>query len=80
VATAYQRYASANELRDTGTYPVMTPRQLLERIEAMGPYDTVLFHPLAGGMDPELAWRSLRLFEDKVYPETGIGRNRGDGR
>jgi hypothetical protein len=25
-------------------------------------------------MDPELAWRSLRLFEEKVYPETAPGK------
>jgi len=75
VATSYQRYATARELRDTGSYPVMTPRELLERIAAMGPWDTVLFHPLAGGMEPGLAWRSLRLFEEKVYPEIASGKS-----
>ena len=49
--------------------PVMTPTTLLERIATMGPQDTVLFHPLAGGMDPELAWRSLHLFEQQVWPQ-----------
>ena len=63
---------SAQELRDTGTYPVMTPRQLLEHIEAAGPYEMVLFHPLAGGMEPGLAWRSLRLFEQEVYPQNRL--------
>jgi hypothetical protein len=27
-----------------------------------------MFHPLMGGMDPELSWESLRLFETKVLP------------
>ena len=34
----------------------------------MGPLDQILFHPLMGGMDPELSWSSLRLFEAKVLP------------
>jgi len=79
MATAYQHHANAQALRDAGTYPVLTPRQLLEHIEAAGPWDTVLFHPLAGGMDPELAWRSLRLFEEKVYPHTALGKSRREG-
>jgi len=39
----------------------MTPVELLERVAAMA---------------PDLAWRSLRLFEAKVYPETDIGKTR----
>ena len=27
-----------------------------------------MFHPLMGGMDPELSWASLRLFEKAVLP------------
>jgi len=26
------------------------------------------FNPLEGGIPPELAWQSLRLFEDEVLP------------
>lgn len=77
VATSYQRYATVRELRETGSYPVMTPQELLERIAAMGRWDTVLFHPLAGGMEPGLAWRSLRLFEERVYPEIASGTSGG---
>jgi len=54
----------------------MTPVELLERVAAMASHEMVLFHPLAGGMAPDLAWRSLRLFEAKVYPETDIGKTR----
>jgi len=35
----------------------------------MGPMDALLFHPLMGGMDPELSWASLRLFEKAVLPK-----------
>lgn len=69
VNTPYTYCASMVQLRDSGRYPVMTPTALLERIATMGRQDTVLFHPLAGGMDPELAWRSLRLFEQQVWPQ-----------
>ena len=27
-----------------------------------------LFHPMCGGIPPELAWSSLRLFEHEVLP------------
>jgi hypothetical protein len=47
----------------------MRPRELLERMEELGPWDAVLFHPLAGGLDPDLAWESLHLFEQRVLPE-----------
>lgn len=76
VKTPYRHFATALELRDCGRYPVMTPRELLERTEVLGPYDSVFFHPLCGGMEPGLAWRSLRLFEEKVYPELQSGNTR----
>ena len=31
-------------------------------------WTSLLFHPLMGGMDPELSWASLRLFERAVLP------------
>jgi hypothetical protein len=30
---------------------------------------TLLFHPLMGGLDPELAWESLELFASAVLPK-----------
>jgi hypothetical protein len=32
------------------------------------PFPFAMFHPLCGGMPPELAWSSLRLFESEVLP------------
>jgi len=46
---------------------VLTPEQFVaEMTSAPSPF--VQFHPLCGGMPPELAWSSLRLFEHEVLP------------
>ena len=55
-------------LRASGQYPIYTPDELVEIARGMGPMDSLLFHPLMGGMDPELSWASLRLFEKAVLP------------
>jgi alkanesulfonate monooxygenase SsuD/methylene tetrahydromethanopterin reductase-like flavin-dependent oxidoreductase (luciferase family) len=68
VTAPYQPIDDADALRATGQYPVVTPDELIEIGRGMGPFDTILFHPLMGGMDPELSWASLRLFEAKVLP------------
>jgi alkanesulfonate monooxygenase SsuD/methylene tetrahydromethanopterin reductase-like flavin-dependent oxidoreductase (luciferase family) len=68
VTGPYQPIRDADALRATGQYVVMTPSQLIEAARALRASDTVLFHPLMGGMDPELSWASLRLFEQKVLP------------
>lgn len=68
VSGPYQPIRDADALRATGEYAVMTPDELIETARGMGGLDTILFHPLMGGMDPELSWASLRLFEAKVLP------------
>jgi hypothetical protein len=44
-------------------------------LKAAGPFAFSLFHPLCGGIPPELAWESLRLYEHEVLPrlEPGTG-------
>jgi len=64
----YQLIRDADALRATGQYAVMTPDELIETARDMGGFDSILFHPLMGGMEPELSWASLRLFEAKVLP------------
>jgi hypothetical protein len=34
----------------------------------MGDFDALMFHPLMGGLDPEVAWENLKLFETEVLP------------
>jgi hypothetical protein len=52
-------------LRDSGSYSVVTPQECLASAERDG---HLMLHPLMGGIEPELAWESLRLFEAEVLP------------
>ncbi|MEV6550720.1 LLM class flavin-dependent oxidoreductase [Streptomyces sp. NPDC051597] len=55
--------ATVEELRAEGVYRIVTP----EECAALGAESLVL-HPLCGGMPLEEGWRSLRLFTDDVLP------------
>jgi alkanesulfonate monooxygenase SsuD/methylene tetrahydromethanopterin reductase-like flavin-dependent oxidoreductase (luciferase family) len=59
---------SVDELRTTGQYQVVSPDDLVAELTAQGPFAFVLFHPMMGGIPPELAWESLELFESEVLP------------
>ena len=67
-AGPYRPIEDPDELRATGSYPVTTPEELVARVRALGPGCAILLHPLVGGLDPELSWESLELFEKKVLP------------
>ncbi|KOV78943.1 MULTISPECIES: LLM class flavin-dependent oxidoreductase [Streptomyces] len=54
------------ELRAEGVYRILTPEQCV----ALG-LDSLVLHPLAGGMPVEEGWRSLRLFAERVVPALG---------
>jgi len=56
---------SWEQLRDSGRYLVVTPQQCLALAARDG---QLMLHPLMGGIEPELAWQSLRLFEAEVLP------------
>jgi alkanesulfonate monooxygenase SsuD/methylene tetrahydromethanopterin reductase-like flavin-dependent oxidoreductase (luciferase family) len=57
---------TVDELRAEGVYRILTP----ERCVALG-LDSLVLHPLAGGMPVEEGWRSLRLFAEQVLPALG---------
>lgn len=67
VATPYRETADADALRRTGQYRVLTPAQFVAEQRA-APFPFAMLHPLCGGIPPELAWGSLRLFEREVLP------------
>jgi hypothetical protein len=46
---------------------VLTPDELVAELRA-APFPFAFFHPLCGGIPPDLAWSSLRLFENEVLP------------
>ncbi|QGZ51240.1 LLM class flavin-dependent oxidoreductase [Streptomyces sp. QHH-9511] len=54
------------ELRAEGVYRIVTPRECL----ALG-LESLVLHPLCGGMPVEEAWRGLRLLGEDVLPRLG---------
>lgn len=67
VAAPYRTVGDVEELRATGQYRVLTPDQFIDEQKG-SPFPFTMFHPLCGGIPPELAWSSLRLFEHEVLP------------
>ncbi len=63
VVTTYA--TSPEELRASGVYAVVTPEECVELARKEG---SLVFHPLMGGMPPDLGWESLELFDSKVKP------------
>jgi alkanesulfonate monooxygenase SsuD/methylene tetrahydromethanopterin reductase-like flavin-dependent oxidoreductase (luciferase family) len=63
----YHQVDDVDALRAGRQYAVLTPDQLVEELQA-APFPFALFHPMCGGMPPDLAWSSLRLFEHEVLP------------
>ncbi len=57
-----------DDLRASGAYQVLTPEEAVDAILALGKERTFILCPLLGGLDPEFAWRGLRLFEQAVWP------------
>jgi alkanesulfonate monooxygenase SsuD/methylene tetrahydromethanopterin reductase-like flavin-dependent oxidoreductase (luciferase family) len=56
------------DLRASGVYRIVTPEECVALARESG---RVVLHPLMGGMDPDLGWESLRLFEAEVLPRLG---------
>jgi alkanesulfonate monooxygenase SsuD/methylene tetrahydromethanopterin reductase-like flavin-dependent oxidoreductase (luciferase family) len=67
IASPYRTVDDVDELHARGQYCVLTPDELIAELQA-APFPFVMFHPLCGGTPPELAWASLRLFENEVLP------------
>jgi hypothetical protein len=65
----YATVTDPDTLRGTGQYRVLTPEQLVDELKAKGEFGFAMFHPMMGGIPPELAWQSLRLFESEVLPK-----------
>lgn len=75
VFSPYKHYDNHDELRASGAYKVYRPQELIEAARAMVSAQPIQFHPLCGGIHPDLAWQSLELFVTEVLPtlrEEGI--------
>lgn len=57
--------ATAEELRASGAYRVLTPDECVALARQTG---GIILHPLLAGMPAELGWASLELFATKVLP------------
>ncbi len=62
----YKSVADTDELRETGSYRVLSPAEFLAEFTLAPGF--FMLHPLCGGMPIDLAWNSLRLFENEVFP------------
>jgi alkanesulfonate monooxygenase SsuD/methylene tetrahydromethanopterin reductase-like flavin-dependent oxidoreductase (luciferase family) len=61
-ASPYSAMVDIDEVRASGQYRILTPdAYAAELAEAELPF--AMLHPMVGGIPPELAWESLRLFE-----------------
>ena len=59
---------TVDQLRGGGNYRILTPDECIALHDELGPLGSFVFHPLIGGMPPELSWPSLELFAAKVLP------------
>ncbi len=63
----YRRIDDRDTMRTSGRYLVLTPEECVEW--ASGEGSQVSINPLTGGIDPEVAWRSLHLIASDVLPK-----------
>jgi len=67
-ASPYNEVATVGELRHSGRYAVVTPDECVALARSLDPRSALQLKPLVGGLDPDLGWRSLELFADRVLP------------
>jgi len=65
VAATYRPKGSLEELRAGSQYRILTPDDYAAELAVPSAVAFALLHPMVGGIPPELAWRHLRLFEQK---------------
>lgn len=68
VFSPYKHYDDTDALRESGAYRVYRPVELIDAARQMIDAQPIMFHPLCGGIEPDTAWASLKLFEDAVLP------------
>jgi len=59
---------TVDDVKASGVYRIVTPDECVQLIDELGPMGALCFHPLMGGMDPDLGWESLELYASKVVP------------
>jgi alkanesulfonate monooxygenase SsuD/methylene tetrahydromethanopterin reductase-like flavin-dependent oxidoreductase (luciferase family) len=64
----YAGGVTAETVRESGIYQILSPEQTLALAEKLGPHSVLYLSPLLAGIAPEESWRMLRLFETRVLP------------
>jgi alkanesulfonate monooxygenase SsuD/methylene tetrahydromethanopterin reductase-like flavin-dependent oxidoreductase (luciferase family) len=67
-STMYQNLESVAQLKANPIFQVVTPGQCVAFAKSLEPHGELQFQPLFGGLEPRVAWRSLKLFEQEVVP------------
>ena len=67
-ATRYKAAEEVEALKAMPNIKVLTPDECFDYAMDLGPQSQLTFHALLGGLDPDLSWRSLKLFEQAVLP------------
>jgi len=69
ISSAVHSHATTpEELRAEGIYQVLTPDEVVARIQEQGEAAFVNLHPLVGGMPIDEGWKCLQLYVDRVLP------------
>jgi alkanesulfonate monooxygenase SsuD/methylene tetrahydromethanopterin reductase-like flavin-dependent oxidoreductase (luciferase family) len=68
VFSPYRHFDSTDELRASGAYKVLTPQQVIDDVRGMIEIQPLMFHPLCGGIHPDLGWQNVKLFAEQVLP------------
>lgn len=71
----FQPVSGPDELRQTGTYRVVTPDECVQIARTEG---AITFKPLVGGLDPEVGWAGLELFTSRVMPRLSNSSDRAN--
>lgn len=66
--TLYKAAETVEALKAMPNIKVLTPNQCFEWLKTQPANAGINFHALLGGLDPDLSWASLRLFEKEVLP------------
>ncbi len=67
-ASPYEPVGTVGELRRSDRYAVVTPDECVALARGLDARSALQLKPLVGGLDPDLGWRSLELFADRVLP------------
>jgi len=64
----YAKQITAETVRSSPAYRVLTPEQTLALAASLGPHSVLYLNPLLAGIDPAFAERMLQLYEREVHP------------